>query len=745
MKSFYNFISIILKYRVAFICAIILACSFSIFSIINQLKVDNSISIWFLDNDESFQEYLTFQKEQGSDEIIVLMLSTENAYSKEHIKTLNNLHQKIDSLENINATFSLVKAQYPIFANNKMFFKNIITEKRSEKAITNLFKKIPAIRDNLVANNNTKSFFYIQLDPLSKVDENKDQVLKNLREIIDSEIDNYKITGAPVLVQEINNSISRESILFIVIVSLLIGIILIIILPRGAYLPIAIVTVIVPVILLFGLMSSLNYKLNMISMLIPTILMVYAVSDVIHIMNIYHLHTLNHPNVKHEEQIKKSLYKSLKPCFYTTVTTIVGYLALCLSPLPVFKITGIFTFIGLFLAFIFSYIITAIGFSLISQTNIKKSTSKKLNLIKIESVLVKINFITTHYNKTILVVFSILFIIGVYAISKININSYSIDLLHEGKVKEDLKTIEKTLKGAFRLSLDISTKDKTSLINDKSLLLIEQFQNEIKNNKELAAPISIIDFKQFVEKRYHIKTSIDKFPVDSLNYDNTSFFKLVSKDFSRISINVNAVSLSSKYLKQLLDNIESSFNTIFKDSPNIKLKINGTSPLYVKMHDYILITQLRSFSTALFVSLLILIYFIKKTRTSFLALLPNLLPLLLTAIVMVIFDIPLEASNAMIAPIMIGVAMDDTIHLVHKYKLYKSQGYSVNESMDKAMLIVGRALFTTTITLVLGFATLLFSRLTNMQEFGFLCATTILFALIADGIVLPALIKTFDK
>jgi len=111
----------------------------------------------------------------------------------------------------------------------------------------------------------------------------------------------------------------------------------------------------------------------------------------------------------------------------------------------------------------------------------------------------------------------------------------------------------------------------------------------------------------------------------------------------------------------------------------------------------------------------------------------------------VIFDIPLEASNAMIAPIMLGIAMDDTIHLIHRYKEFKSQGFSINESMDKAMLYTGRALISTTITLVLGFSVLLFSRLTNMQEFGFLCAITILFALIADGFILPALIKTFDK
>ena len=87
---------------------------------------------------------------------------------------------------------------------------------------------------------------------------------------------------------------------------------------------------------------------------------------------------------------------------------------------------------------------------------------------------------------------------------------------------------------------------------------------------------------------------------------------------------------------------------------------------------------------------------------------------------MVIFKIDLEASNAMIAPIMIGIAMDDTIHLLNKYKAFKKQGFSVTESMDKAMLFVGNAVFSTTIILTLGFLVLLFSSLKNMQEFGVL-------------------------
>lgn len=745
MKLFKALISFIIKQRIATSVSIILACLYATFLIFSEIKVDNSLTIWFLENDKSYQEYSEFQKEQGSDEIIVLMIPTEDALAKNHLQKLNNLHNKIDSLELVNATFSLVKAQYPIIGNDEIIYKNIINNKRSNKAIKSLLKKLPAIRDNLLTDDNKTSFFYIQLKSIEETEAVKDELLATIKQKIDSEIRDYKISGPPILVEEINNSVSTESLLFAFITGSIICLLLLIILPDLRYLYIALLTVIVPVCLLFGIYILLGYKLNMISMLIPTILMVYAVSDIIHIINIHYLHLKEHPNQSKIEQIQEALFKSLKPCFYTTITTIIGYLALYLSPLPAFKITGIFSFIGLVIAFFSAYVISAIAFSFM---NFKFNSDKKVitfKIVDLDNLIHHINKFTTNNKKSILVVALIVFILGIVAIPYINVNSNSVDLLHNGKAKKDLVAIEKSLKGVVRVSLDISTEDKSSILNKKNIALIEKFQEKIKENQALSTPVSIIDVKHFLEKRYGIQNTNLNIKIDSIPKPKNEFFQLISDDFSRVSINVNAISLGSKELEHLFADLHHSFDKIFGEKNNFSLKINGSSPLYVKLHNYILTTQFRSFGTALLLSFFILILFIRKLRTSTLALIPNVLPLALTSIIMAILYIPMEASNAMIAPIMIGIAMDDTIHLIHNYKKYKKLGFSVEESMDKAMLFTGRALISTTITLVLGFLVLLFSRLTNMQEFGFLCAATILFALIADGIVLPAIIKTFDK
>ncbi|MEE9348529.1 MAG: MMPL family transporter [Flavobacteriaceae bacterium] len=743
MNFFQKSIQFILKNRFLISIITLFLCVISFVTISKNIKVDNSIQIWFLDDDPIFKDYLAFQKEQGSDEVLFLMINSDNVFSKKNIEILRNLHKKIEALDNVNTSFSIAKVQYPIYANKKLYFKNIIEGNRSEKAIQNLFKKLPNIRDNLINTDKTKSFFIIQLNALENINVDKAVLHNQIINVIESEINDYKISGGSIVMEEINKAVAYESAKFVVIVSIVVVFLLILFLPQVSYLVIAMITVIVPVILLFGLYVATGAKLNMISSLIPTIIMVYAVSDIIHILNIYHKNKKEKNYKTNNDLIIQSLQQSLKPCFFTTITTIVGYLALTLSPLPAFKVTGFFTFIGLILAFLFSYILTAIGFSFLTL-KVKKPA---FSIPKIDATpfLKYINYITTQYKKTIISIFTLLFLIGLYAISLIKINSNTLNLLPDGIVKEDLQSIEKHVKGSVKMTLDILCDNPDVLFSNKTLNSIEKFQNKIQTITEISTPVSIIDYKNFFEKRYSISQTGKKMDFNTFKTKDDSFYKMVSKDFKRISINVNTLSLSSDKIDKLLHKIKADFNETFKTNSEIRLKINGYHPLFLRSHQHIITTQIRSFTVAFVFSFIILIYFIKRIRTSLLSLIPNLLPLLLTVIVMVVFGINLETSNAMIAPIMIGIAMDDTIHLIHKYQRFKKAGFTVEQSMDKAMLFVGNAVFSTTITLTIGFAVLLSSSLKNMMEFGLLCSLTILFAFLADAILLPTLIKAFDK
>lgn len=751
MKLFDSFINSVLHKRWLYIVIIAAITVISSFYTVKNLSVDNSLSIWFLDDNPDYKEYINFQETQGSDEIIIALIPVDDGLSKKNINTLHALHKSIDSLSFVNATFSLANAKYPNYFNKKITYRSIFNPNRAKKGTESLLNKMPIIKEQLITNNSKNLLFYTQLKPTTEIEKIRAKAVETITTIINKKTNNkVAISGAPILNEAYNKTVYDETIFFAVLTILVILIMLLFLLSKPLYIIAALLSVIIPISFLFGFISILGYKLNLILMLIPTVLMVYCLSDAVHIITIFNKYIEKHPKETKEKQIYNALKKSLKPCFYTTITTLIGYFALYLSPLPAFKSMGIFASIGLLVSFVLVYIIIAITFSFKNPKSVFKNTLftffKEINL---QPILYKLNSITTRFKKQILVFVILIFITGIYAITKIEVNTDALNLLGNGKVKSDLHTIENTLHGSTRLQLNIVSKNKESLLTNTIFNQLEAFQNKLSDNELVSSPVSLLNVKSFLQKRapfLSASTKISKNISDQFlktKEESNSFFSLFSDDFSSLGISINIKELKTKELEYLLETIKKDFNTSFNTS-DYKLNIQGFSYIYAKLNTFILQTQFRSFSMAFLVSFLVLFFFIKNLKITLIALVPNLLPLAILAIVMVVFKIPLDVSSAMIAPIMLGISMDDTIHFIYNYKKNNSTKNSL-QSTNETILYTGKALISTTLILTFGFLVLCFSGVKSVSNFGFLCAITIGAALISDLIFLPVLLKLFRK
>ncbi|MDY2586182.1 efflux RND transporter permease subunit [Winogradskyella aquimaris] len=750
MKNLQALIERIIKLRIAIIVVLTLAMVFSAYQTIKNLSVDNSLSIWFLEDDPSYKAYIEFQEKFGSDEIFIAMLPVENAIDQSEIENLKALQKKIEASPYVKTTFSLANAKYPLYAGGNIVFDDLYNAKRSERGLKSLFSKLPNVSDQLVSKDYKNLFFYIQLNPTPTVEEDRQDIVKNIRLEIEKSYSNYYLSGPPVLNEAYSKGIYKESLIFGVLTILVITVLLLFLLPSKRYLLMALLSVAIPITLLFGLITSLGFALNMISMLIPTILMVYSVSDAVHIINIYHNEGTLQKRVSKIQLLTLSVRKSFTPCFYTTLTTFVGYFALYLSPLPAFKNMGVFTCIGLLLTFILVYVIIIIG---ISFTTIGFENSKPVLNFKAlsqDKFISWLNTFTTTYKTSIIVVFSLLLIFGVYSVFQVKIDTNSRDLLAEGKAKQDLRRIETELGGSNRLQLNISTKDKSLILNKSAIEKLETFQAKLENNPLIFSPVSVVTVKSFLEKRTPIlfqsnlsETKLKQTLAEVENKDNT-FFKLFSEDLTTASFTLTLREMKTSELEKVLRDIKNDFDTTFTLN-EYNLDINGFAVVFAQLNNFILETQFKSFFAAFFVAFLCLLVFIRDLRTTFLVLIPNVLPLAILAILMSLLGIPLDVTTAMITPIMLGIAMDDTIHLVYKYKRSKSIKGRPETRMDNAMRYTGKALFSTTIALVGGFLIIASSATPSVSDFGVLCAVTVAIALITDIIYLPALLKQFDK
>ncbi|MEL7220729.1 MAG: MMPL family transporter, partial [Bacteroidota bacterium] len=722
---FSNTISFILRFRLAILVVLGLVVLGGLTQTARQLTVNNSLSIWFLDNNPKYQSYLAFQEAQGSDQIVVAMLAVDSLYTPTDFEKLNRLHTALDSLPFVNTTLSLANLKYPLYANKKIVYRDFYGADRSSDWMNGLLKDLPNVRRQLVSEDGNYTFFYCQLAPGNVIEQDRRAYVSRIETLIRQTLGPVHITGPPIINEAYSQTIYEESSFFAATTVVVIVVLLLFLLPHWIYLPIALATVAVTIGITLGLLTSLGYSLNLISMLIPTILMVYAISDTIHIINIFHAHRNAHPEQGQAAQIIQALRSSLKPCFYTTLTTVIGYLALSLSPLPAFRVTGLFTFLGILIAFFAAYLITAIGFSYLPKEPLKG----KIKKINIQGLVAHINYWTGTYNTRILVAAVVCFVLGIVGLFFIDVNTNSLHLLGKGVVKDDLQLIEQTLEGSARLQLTLSRLDEQNMLSRADLNKMRAFQDSLSQLALLAHPISILDFQDFMEARLSSlarlqRINLEKVLTNSEPQDN-NMFSLVSDDYAELSININIRELQTKDLERLLAHIKGSFQHHFS-STDYQLTINGFPAVYAQLNHFILQTQFRSFGAAFLIAFGILFYFLGDLKTAILALVPNLLPLCITVVVMWLWGIDLEAANAMLAPIMIGVSMDDTIHLMNKYQLNRQAGMPVGESIDQALVYTGGALLSTTIALVGGFLVVGASGVISVATFGLLCAFTIL-------------------
>ena len=719
---------------------------------LKKLSIDNSLGIWFLEEDPSYKAYIEYQETYGSDEIFIVMLPVSNALEQKNVDLLRALNNSLDSMPFVQTAYSLAKAKYPVIAGKKVSFRPLYEEKRSEKSIKKLWGDMPEVMSQLVSKDFKNLFLYVQLRPTPSIEKDRKDIAQEIETVISRYFESYHITGPPVLNEAYNKGIYKESLLFGGLTVLVITLMLLWFLPSKKYLLIALFSVGTPISILFGMISGFGYSLNMISMLIPTILMVYSVSDVVHLINIYDREAYGLATI---DRLSAAIKKSFTPCFYTTLTTFVGYFALYLSPLPAFKNMGLFTCIGLVLSYVLVYLITIIGVSFMKAAKpvekaIREEEVPKPKTPKQTALVSWINATTSRYNLNIITGFSALLMLGIFAITKVEINTDSLNLLAEGPAKEDLRKVEAQLEGSSRLQLEISSASGSTVMDKKSLELLRSFQEEIATNPLITAPISVVNMAAFLEKRNPALNGMAVSEQDaaqllrSLENNDNQFFKLFSEDLSSVGITLSLPQMKTAQLEQVIESVKKTFQSHF-DPTEYTLKVNGFAVVFAGLNKFILATQLKSFFAAFITAFICLWLFIRQIRTTLLVLIPNILPLAVLAILMWLFKIPLDVTTAMITPIMLGIAMDDTIHLIYKYRKYKTTFESPTKRIDQALHYSATALLATTVALVAGFLIIATSAVPSVRSFGILCAVTVSTALITDLFYLPALLKRFEK
>lgn len=501
---------------------------------------------------------------------------------------------------------------------------------------------------------------------------------------------------------------------------------------------------------ILGFMAWIGQPINIIMTILPSIMFVVSMSDVIHLVSKYFdLLREGHPKF---DAIKISFKEIGMATFLTSLTTSIGFFSLVFVNVMPIKTFGIYVGIGVLMAFIITFAV--LPFLFFYTTPPKIVNNDQTNFWR-PMMLRSYKF--TIRNKKKISYFSLGFIVLlIYGSSLINSNNFLMDdLKPDNEMKKSFNYMDETFGGVRPFEMAIELKDTTKSLWDSDILQqINGVEEYLQNEYGVDIKISLNQTLKVLNR--------------SSNLGDTTYFQTPTKK-SKIR--------SLKRIIKIAD--EGNFVRMFLDSTELKTRISGTIPdwgnnkvtaLNVGLDDFIqnntnpedlkfkltgtahlLDLNMSYLSKSLVSGLLFAIVLVaiimgllyRSFKMVIISLIPNLIPLLVIGAIMGFFGINLKITTAIVFTISFGIAVDDTIHFLSKFKLELNKGKSVPYALKRTIIGTGKAIILTSGILCSGFLLLLFSDFLGTFYMGLMISITLLFAVLADLFLLPILILYF--
>ncbi len=721
-----------------------------------QIKLNQNPDELIYKDDPEYPLLKAFFEEFGYDELVVVVFSSENILKKEKIEIINEITDQLTQIKGIDKVVSLSNAEDIIADNGSITIDRLVKHLPDTEAEgKDLLKKInthPIYSNLLISKNAECALFDISLAGTLTNDE-RVSILNSIEKIFSkhSTNSNYYMSGSPVGRSEMFKSLRRDFATLFPMGMLLMIVIMYFIFRSYLCIVLSFISILLSVIWTVGYMYLSGSELNFLSVLIPTILFIMGTSDCVHVLSQYQ--DCRYTCKTKGEALTQTIQLMFFPCFLTTITTMVGFFSLNVSTIEPIKLFGFFSAMGCAFAFILSITLLPIGLSLgdTKPFSLNKPYSEKLLL-----------FLNKIYNfqnqkKILIFIFSLIFIVvGLFGMTKLHVET---DLenffVNRTKFTEDTLYIENTFGGIIPFFVIIEGDEEDALTDPDLLKKIDQLTEFIRSQDGVDKVISPSDFIKYINFRLNDnKPSFYKIPdtrkqiaelllMASLSDNSEILSRLFDDSYMKTNIGIRFRYHDFYRITKMHEIVRSHLKELFTDTPDVKAYSTGTSMLIANTLIPVMKGLKHSLVFALIAIFILMIILFRSMKLALISMVPNVTPIIFTLGLMGILDISLNFGTAPIAAITLGLAIDDTIHFLTRFKIefYKNHDYTV--AAKNTLISVGKPIIITSIILSIGFSIFFFSNFHFTRNMGILISFTVISAIFADLILLPVLLTVF--
>lgn len=519
---------------------------------------------------------------------------------------------------------------------------------------------------------------------------------------------------------------------------------------------ISLVVVIIGVMWSFGTLAMLGYEITVLTALVPTLVIVIGIPNCIFFINKYHQEYQKHANKA--KSLQRVITKTGTATLMTNLTTAFGFATFIATNNTLLVEFGVVTSINIIAIYLLCLLIIPIFFSYIPPP-----IPRHLGHLEREYLTSFMGWIvrTVKYNRVgVYVTAVILLVFGIIGIYEIKISGSLIeDMPKKTDFFEDIRFFEKEFDGVMPLEIMIDTKKKNGAMRLTNLRRIEDLEETITDIPELSKPISIVSIAKSFKQAYYngnpefyeLPTSQEEsfiLPYIKNSLDSTKDNQLksyVTADGSVARITTFIKDENGEKMEDIEAQLSNKINKIFP-SPRYEVIMTGKASVFQKGTKYLLDNLLSSLLFAFLITAGLVAIMFRSFKMVLVSIIPNLLPLLMTAGLMGFLGIPLKPSTILVFGIAFGMSVDDTLRFLAQYRLELSRNeWKIKKSVFATFDDAGISMFYTSIVLFFGFSVFMLSSFGGTIALGGLVALTLFFGMLSNLVLLPSLVLTLNK
>ncbi|MFR6541124.1 MAG: efflux RND transporter permease subunit [Butyricimonas virosa] len=756
---------ILLRNRVAFIVGVLLITVFMGFQI-PKVEMSYEYSNLLPATDSAYLDYLDFHEKFGQEgNVMVFAIQDKDFYQ---LDKMNDWISMCDSLKTLHGIVALVDITHSFNLHkdtlNKKFdiqpiFPNHIKDQRELDSLVNIIENLPFYDGTLF--NKKKDIYGMMVSVSADVMNSPARVglVKDILEITEhfSEKHNLQMhySGLPYIRVVNAENIKGEMYMFIILSLLITTFILYLFFRSFRIIGFCLLIVLICVSWTVGVMAMLGIKITLLTAMLPPLLIVICIPNLVFMINKFHAEYDRHGNKI--KALQRMIQKIGNASFLSNLTTAAGFATFIVTSSQILVEFGITASIGITFVYLVCLVMIPCGFSFMPEPDSKQI--KHLHNKTVTGTLERVTQLILNRRNVVYGVAISVVILGIIGLTLMKSTGYMVDDLKEtDPIRQDLSFFEENFDGLMPLEVTVDFGKPKQVLNLPNLQKLDKLSEELSKDEDISKPISLIEVIKFANQAfYNGKPSYYKLPTNMtknfiLKYASQSTGEIGGQANSFVDSTLQRVRLSFRVkdigTKKMQEKEDKLYNIVEQYFPNDRytVKVTGSSIIFFKGTQYLVFNLFTSLALAIVLIAFFMAWMFKSKRMVLVALIPNIIPQIITAAIMGYFGIPIKASTILVFSIAFGISVDGTIHYLAKYRQeLQGTNWSIRSSTVLALQETGQSMIYNAIILFFGFGIFALSDFGGTVALGILVSITLLAAMLSNLILLPSLLLTLDK